>query len=126
MATLRTSEDIDLVGGEACLPTIRQCEASEPRRARLGWVDQYSSFPCRFILARLNPRLGTGVEAAGSRSQNVFTAQVWPDLPPPTELLTPALVGAGTLVVQVRAPAIRLPDIVVPLRLALEVTAPAM
>jgi hypothetical protein len=39
---------------------------------------------------------------------------MWPDLPPPTEFFTPALVGAGTLVVQVSAPAIVLAEIVVP------------
>jgi len=59
-------------------------------------------------------------------SQKVVTAQVWPDLPPPTLLLTPSLVGAGMFVVQVRAPPIRLPEMVVPPRLALEVTAPPM
>lgn len=46
------------------------------------------------------------VETTDSCSQNESTAHVWPDLSPPTVLLTPALVGAGSFAVQVRAPAI--------------------
>lgn len=71
--------------------------------------------PTRLVAGRGRGRL---------RHQNVRTAQVWPERPPPTVLCTPALVGGGTLVVHVSAPAIWLPEIVVPPRLALAVTAP--
>ena len=65
------------------------------------------------------------VEATDSCSQKVETAQVWPDLSPPTVLLTPALVGSGSFEVQVKAPTIWFAESVVPPRLALAVTASA-
>ena len=46
------------------------------------------------------------VEATDSCSQNVETAQLWPDLSPPTVLLRPAFVGSGSFEVQVKAPTI--------------------